>query len=151
LNSASKTWPMRTAAQAADMEARALRQWFSTKVLKLGGNDRKSTGSGNHCGLSRQRVYQAAITQILNRQGMSVSRAARMAFEFSDIANIGRAPGELYGHGKTILAVGPDGPVVKNLFADTTFSDVNNSTACLIAVDMNKVVDAVDTVLNKIS
>ena len=149
MNSASKTWPMRTAAQAADMEARALRQWFSTKVLKLRGNDRKSTGSGDHCGLSRQRIYQAAITQILNRQGMSVSRAARIAFEFSDVGNIGRAPAELYAHGKTILVVGPDGPVVKNIFADTTFSDVSNSTACHITADMNQVVEQVDAKLRK--
>lgn len=82
---------------------------------------------------------------------MSVSRAARMAFEFSDVGNIGRAPAELYGHGKTILAIGPDGPVVRTLFADTTYSDVSNSTACLITVDMNHVVQQVDTVLNEIS
>jgi hypothetical protein len=84
MNSANKTWPISTAAKAADMQSRALRQWFSTRVLKLRANDRKSTGSGDHCGLSRQRAYQAAITQTLNRYGVSVSRAALAAALFTD-------------------------------------------------------------------
>jgi hypothetical protein len=126
------TWPLRTVALAAEMKPRALRQWFDTRVLTLRGCDRKSTGSGDHCGLSRQRAYQAAIVQHLNRYGLSVSRAARAAYEFSDVGNIGRAPGVLYEHGKTVLVIDADGPTVKNIFSDASFSDVGNYSACVI-------------------
>ena len=147
MNSAS-TWPLRTVALAAEMKPRALRQWFSTKVLRLRGNDRKSSGPGDHVGLSRQRAYQAAITQALNRRGVSVSRAALAASEFSDRGNVGRIQGELYEHGKTVLVADAHGTTVKNCFFDTTLSDVSNS-ACVIIVDINKVVAHVDDVLSK--
>jgi hypothetical protein len=147
MNSAS-TWRLRTVAQAVDMNPRALRQCFEIGALKLSGQDKRSAGSGSYIGLSRPRAYQAAVMKHLNRLGLSIPDAARMAFEFSDAGNIGRAAGSLYDHGKTILVVGPDGPIVKNIFPDTTFSDVSNSTAC-ITVNMNHVVEQVDATLRK--
>jgi len=151
MNSASTTWPLRTVAHAAQMKPRALRQWLDTKVMKLRGNDRKSTGPGNHCGLSRQRAYQAAIVQHLNRHGVSVSSAAKAAFEFSDCGNMGRAPGEVFEHGKTwLLIIGPDSAIVKNIFDDTSLIDISDNAACII-VDLNKIVEQVDAVLNTIS
>src|ERR1700681_4623748 len=106
------TWPLRVVAQAADMKPRALRQCFEIGALKLSGQDRRSTGSGSNIGLSKPRAYQAAVTKHLNRLGLSIPVAARMAFEFSDIGNIGRAPGNLFDHGKTLLIVGPKGATV---------------------------------------
>jgi hypothetical protein len=94
---------------------------------------------------------QAAITQTLNLHRVSVSYAARASFEFSDVGNIGRAPGELFGVGKTILVVRPDGATVKNIFSDTSFYDVSNCSACVITVDLNRVAEQVDTVLRTIS
>ncbi len=150
MNSAS-TWPLRTVARAADMKPRALRQWFDTGVLKLRGNDRKSTGSGDHCGLSRQRAYQAAIVQHLNKHGVSVSRAAKAAFEFSDCGNTGRPPGELFEHGKTILILEPQGATVKNVFFAASLADISKRGVCVIVVDSNRIVEQVNTVLNNIS
>jgi hypothetical protein len=151
LNSANATWRLRTVAQAADMNPRALRQAFEIGALKLSGRDKKSTGSGSYIGLSRPRAYQAAIMKHLYRAGLSIPRAARMAAEFSDVGNIGRAPGELYDHGKTILTVDSESATVRNIFSDTSFADISKCSACVITVDMNKVVAAVDTVLNQIS
>jgi hypothetical protein len=148
MNSAG-TWPLRTVALAADMKPRALRQWFETSVITLQGNDRKSTGPGDHCGLSRQRAYQAAIVQHLNKLGVSVSRAARVALEFTDSGNFGRPPGVLFEHGKTILFVGPDGASVKNIRAGTLFSDVVNGSDASIIVNLNGIVARVDDVLSK--
>jgi hypothetical protein len=147
MNSAS-TWPLRTVALAAEMKPRALRQWFETSVITLQGNDRKSTGPGDHCGLSRQRAYQAAIVQHLNRLGMTVSRAAAAAFQFSDRGNSGRQPGELFQHGKTILVVGSEGAIVKTVFFDVTLSDATDRAIAAIVIDINKVVAFVDSVLN---
>jgi hypothetical protein len=151
LNSANTTWRLRTVAQAADMNPRALRQAFEIGALKLSGNDKKSSGSGSYIGLSRPRAYQAAVMKHLHRAGLSIPRAAQMAAEFSDVGNIGRAPSELYDHGRTILVVGPEGATVRNIFSDTSFADVSNCSACLITVDLNKVVQQADTVLNQIS
>jgi hypothetical protein len=150
LNSANTTWRLRTVAQAADMNPRALRQAFEIGALKLSGEDKRSTGSGSYIGLSRPRAYQAAVMKHLHRAGLSIPRAARMAAEFSDVRNIGRAPGTLYDHGKTILVVGPDGATVKNIFSDTSFADVSNCSACVITLDLNTIVSQVDSVLNSI-
>src|SRR3984957_20976187 len=103
MNNASRTWPLRVVARAADMKPRALRQRIDTGTLPLRGCDRKSTGSGCHVGLSRQRAYQAAIVEQLSRMGVLVSRASPAAFHFSDAGNIGLNPGQVYEYGKTLL------------------------------------------------
>jgi hypothetical protein len=147
MNSAKATWPLRTVALAASMKPRALRQWLDCKVMTLQGPDRKSTGHGDHCGLSRQRAYQAAIVQHLNKLGMSVSRAAAAAFEFSDRGNLGRQPGQLFEHGKTVLSISADGATVKNVFFDVSHSDVTDRAVAAITIDLHKVVETVDKIL----
>jgi hypothetical protein len=141
------TWPLDDAARAARMKGRTLQQWKTTGVLPLQGNDRKSTGHGDRSGYSRPRIVQAAITQQLNLHGVSVSRAAKAAFEFTDRGNTDRAPCEVFEVGKTILMVKPDGATLINIFADTSYSDVSNS-ACVISVCVNEVIEQVDAVLN---
>lgn len=142
-----KTWPTRHAAEAAGMKQRALSQCFELGALKLRGADKKPSGSGSRIGLSRPRVYQAAFMKQLHRNGLSIPHAARLAFQFSDVGNINRAPGELFAHGTTILVVTPDGATVRNVFADTSLADISNS-ASVIIVNCNQIVQQVDAVLN---
>jgi hypothetical protein len=141
-------WPPRTAANAAGMKPKAFMRRFETGVLKLRGSDRKSTGSGCHVGLSRQRIYQAAIVEQLSRIGVSVSLASASAFHFSDAGNIGRNPGQLYEHGKTLLVINDEGATVKNVLFSDSIADASNDCACAITVNINKVVEQVDAVLN---
>jgi hypothetical protein len=103
------TWPLRTVARAADVDSCCLRQWFGTGVLQLRGNDKKSTGTGHQVGLSRKRAHEAALVQHLNLYGVSVSRAAKAAFEFTLTGNGGRAAGQLFPMGKTVLVLTPTG------------------------------------------
>ena len=117
------TWPLSVVAQAARLNPRALRQWFDTDVLNFRATDKRSPGTGCPVGLSRNRAYQAAIVAHLNRHGLPPSKAARAALEFSDNGNAGRAVGEVYSVGKTILVIGPDSAIVKNVFSDTSFSE----------------------------
>jgi hypothetical protein len=147
MNSAS-TWPLRTVARAADVDSRSLRQWFTTDVLKLRGDDRRSAGAGHQVGLSRKRAYEAAIVQQLKIHGVSVSRAAKAAFEFTQNGNDGRAAGQLYPVGRTILVIKPDSTTVENIFSNTSFSEVIAASACVIAVDCNNIVEKIDAVLN---
>jgi hypothetical protein len=116
--------------------------------LTLRGNDRQSTGSGDHCGLSRRRAYQAAITQTLNRHGVSVSRAARAASLFTDEAQQGRSPGELFPEGRTFLILRKDGPVVVKADYDATFSDLASYHDSMVAIDLKQIVQRVDSILN---
>jgi hypothetical protein len=146
MNSAG-TWPLRTVALAADMKPRALRQWFETSVITLQGNDRKSTGPGDHCGLSRQRAYQAAIVQHLNKLGMTVSRAAAAAFRFTDEGQTGRAPSRLFEHGLSVLCISEKGATVRNCFYDVSHTEITNQCAAIITVDLNRIVQQVDAVL----
>ncbi|SHG69682.1 hypothetical protein [Bradyrhizobium erythrophlei] len=142
-----ETWPTRIVAGAAGMKQRALSQCFALGALKLCGADKRPSGSGSRVGLSRPRAYQAAAMKQLHRNGLSIPHAARVAFEFSDVGNINRAPGELFAHGTTHLVVTPDGATVKNCFADTSISEISNS-ACVIIVNCNQIVQQVDAVLN---
>jgi hypothetical protein len=93
-------------------------------------------------------VLQAATTKWLTNLGVSISTASAAALKFSDEGQTGRAPGEVFQHGRTWLLIGPEGATVKSIFADTSLIDISDNTACTI-VDLNKVVELVDTVLNK--
>lgn len=144
----ARTWRLRDVAQAVDMKPRALRQCFEIGALKLSGEDKKATGSGSHVGMSKPRAYQAAIMKTLNNRGLAIPHAARLAYEFSDIGNVGRSPGTLYDHGKTVLFVDDDGAMVKNLFSSTSVCDLSNRATCTIFVDLNRIVEQVDSILD---
>ncbi len=146
-----KTYPLHLAAKAAQYKEREFRRQVTNGFFKLQGCDRASTGSGDHIGYSRRRVEQAATTKWLTNLGVSISTASDAALKFSDEGQTGRAPGELFEHGKTILVIGPDGATVKNFFFDAAFTDVNNRAVCAVTVDLNKVVEQIDAVLNNIS
>jgi hypothetical protein len=93
---------------------------------------------------------QAATTKWLTALGVSFSTASAAALEFSDEGQTGRSPGELFEHGKTLLIIGPEGATVKNVFFDASWADVSSSV-CAISVDLSRVVQQVDAVLNNIS
>ncbi len=142
------TYPLSIAAKAAQISSRKQRRLIDTGITPLRGNDVKPGGSGNYCGLSRARILQSATTEALWKAGVSLSTAAKAALVFSDYGNTGRAPGECFGVGKTILLVSREGATVINTFSSTSFSDVSAGSACIIAVDLNNVVERVDAVLN---
>ena len=141
------TRPLRDVAQAVDMKPSVLRQLFETGVLKLRGDDKRSTGSGNKVGLSKNRAYEARIVQRLKLHGVTVSRAANAAFEFTINGGAGRAPGQLFPLRKTILTLSPTGAGVANLDFDARLSDLSNNGVAIV-VDLNKVVADVDAALN---
>jgi hypothetical protein len=140
-----QTYPLHVAAKAARFKPRELRRQVNNGFIALQGCDRASTGSGVHAGSSRRRILQAATTKWLTDLGVSISTASAAARKFSDEGQTGRAPGELFEHGKTALILTPQGATVKNIFSDTSFSDVSSCSACVIT--LNRVVEQVDTVL----
>jgi hypothetical protein len=146
-----QTYPLHVAAKAARFKPRELRRQVNNGFIALQGCDRASTGSGDHAGYSRRRILQAATTKWLTALGVSFSTASAAALEFTDLGNMGREPGQLYEHGKTVLLITPDGATVKNIFPDTSFSDVSSCSGCVTALTLDNVVRQVDTVLKNIS
>ena len=148
--SVEKTCLLHDAATAARFKPREFRRQVNNGFFELQGCDRAPSGSGDHAGYSRRRILQAATTKWLTDLGVSISKASTAAFKFSDEGQTGRAPGELFQHGKTILVMAPEpeGAHVKNFFFDASLSDISERRVSVILVDLNKVVDQVDSVLN---
>ena len=101
--------------------------------------------------MSRNRILQIAIIESLTGIGVALSAASEAALKFTDEGQAGRSPGELFEHGKTVLVIGPDGTTVKNVFFDASLADVSKRAFCVITVDLNKVVEMVDSTLKKVT
>jgi hypothetical protein len=71
------TYSLSVAAQAARTASRKIRRQIDSNVTPLRANDVKATGSGSRVGLSRNRILQTAITAVLLKSGVSLSRAAK--------------------------------------------------------------------------
>jgi hypothetical protein len=143
------TYPLAIAARAAGTTTKKLRSRMDHGSIELRGCDRKSTGSGNWVGLSRNRIVEIATVEALTSSGISVSYAADCAAEFSDTGNAGRAPGELFKCGKTVLVTTSDGASVHNVFHDTLLTDLMKHGACATILDLNRIVESVDAILNE--
>lgn len=145
--SVAPTYPLRVAAQAARIPSAKPRRYIDMKVTPLRANDVWPAGSGSRIGLSRNRVLQIAITEMLLKSGVSLSRAAKAALVFSDHSNTGREAGQLYKQGKTILVVSNESATVRNVDFSANIFDLLNDGVVIVA-DCNKIADAVDAVLN---
>ena len=143
-----QTYHPSVAAEAAKIPAKTARRWLDNKVIALRGNDSNPTGSGNHCGWSRNRIAQLAVTQALVEKNVSPSAGAKAALVFSDFGNAGRKPGECFGVCKTVLFISDDGPMVRNIDFNFPIFDSSNE-AVIVCVDLNRIVDHVDSVLAK--
>jgi hypothetical protein len=147
--SIAETYPLNVAAKAAGTNTKKLRSRLDHGSIKLRGSDRKSTGSGDWVGLSRNRILQIAIIETLTGIGVTLSAASTAALTFTDEGQASRSPGELFEHGKTVLVIAPDGTTVKNVFFDASLADVSKRAKCAITVDLNKVAELVDATLKK--
>jgi hypothetical protein len=146
--SVGTTYSIGVAAEAARTIPRKIRNLIDTNVTPLRANDLKAQGSGSRIGLSRNRILQIAEIVVLLKSGVSLSNAAKAALQFSDRASTGREAGELYEHGKSVLVIGPEGATVKNILYDATLADVSHGV-CTITVDLNRIVESVDSTLKE--
>jgi hypothetical protein len=142
----AKTYPLRVAAEAAQVQKKTPRRWQDNHVIAL-GNGGTTTGTGNHCGWTRNRIVQLAITQALVKKGVSPSTAAKAALEFTDQSQPGRAAGHLYPIGKTVMCLGSIGSAVHNVDFNISVFDLSNDSVT-ICIDLNRIAEQVDGVLN---
>jgi hypothetical protein len=141
------TWPLRIAAKAANTSPKTMRRWLNHNIITLRGNDIRPKGSGDYCGLSRNRVLQAAITQHLLAIGMSLSAAGKAALQFSDYGDTERAAGECFKFGKTLLVIDPAGTRVTNVDFDVPLFDATRRATSAVVVDINQIAAQVDAAL----
>lgn len=144
------SWPIDVAANAASTTPRTIRRWIDHGVIALRAGDHKPARRGHPCRLSRQRVYQVAITYQLLQVGMTLSQAAKAAFAFTDNGNPGRDPACLFEFGKTLLIIVPKEALVINADYDASFAELTGRIARSAAiVDLNRIVAQVDQHLTK--
>jgi MerR-like DNA binding protein len=143
----ARTYHARVAAEAAQVPQLTIRRWHDTDVIKLSGNDSRTTGSGNYYGYSRERIVQLATTGAMLKSGVSLKRAAGYALEFSDSGGNGREAGQLFPVGKTVLVIGNGTATVNNVDFQASVFDLSNGGVAIV-VDLNAIVSQVDSVLN---
>lgn len=140
------TVPIGTAANAIGISPKVIRRWLDHGVIELRRNDVRSRGTGSYCGLSRNRVMQIAITHRLAEIGLSPKRAAKAAFQFTDIADLDREPCALHHFGQTVLVIGADRCRIANTGFDAGIADFVPAAAIL---DLNTICASVDAALKE--
>jgi hypothetical protein len=143
-----KTNPLRVAAEAARTSEKTISRWRDNGALPLRANDVTTSGTGNQCGYSRPRILQAAITQALVEKHVALSTASNAALKFTDEGQTGRPAAQLFPLGKTILRLGSKDAEVANVDFGASIFDLSND-GVTICIDLNRIVEQVDSVLNK--
>lgn len=120
-----KHYPASVASKATGTPLKRIQSYLERNQIQLQPCDIHSPGSGLSRGYSMRRLLQIAITTQLTHIGVSASRASKAAYEFSDRANVGRAPGELFSQGRTLLVgLGYGQNKVFHIAPDQTLDDV---------------------------
>jgi hypothetical protein len=131
-------------AKATDTPLPTIQRYKQQGLVRLQSCDVPSSGSGEKCGYSLRRLIQVALITELSRIGIAPSRAAKAAFAFSDQGNPGRAVGELYPLGTTLLAGLPGGEnKVLNIPPDLSISDVLATDTAAFIINVNRVIDQI--------
>jgi hypothetical protein len=136
-----KTYPTGVAVKVTDTPEPTLQRMFQRHHVTLQPCDVPSKGCGENRGLSIRRILQIAITTELSLVGIGPSRGAKAAFEFTDRGNPGRAVGELYKIGRTLLVGLPRGESkVVNIPPDSSIIDVLSNDSAAFLIDCGAVV-----------
>jgi hypothetical protein len=136
------TWTLGPAARAAQTSTKTVRRLLDNKTITLLGSDVPSSGSGSYSRLSRNRILQIAITSQLLAVGMSLAKAAKAAFQFTDIND-----SRLFDFGRTFLVIDANDTHVVNVDYDERLTDATRRVSCAIIVDCNQIVAQVDAAL----
>jgi hypothetical protein len=145
----SKILRLKELGEAIGMDPRTLRRGFEQGWLRFVADDVPPSGSGKAVEMCRQTAIQAAVALQLNAIGMPMLQAGQIARVFTDSGGGGRAPSELFEHGRTVLFVGSDGSEIKNVRVGESFVDVLNGSDRAIILNLNAIVAKVDDTLNK--
>jgi hypothetical protein len=145
-----KTYPTGVVVEVTETPSATLQRLIQRHHIEFQPCDVPSRGCGENRGYSLRRVLQIAITTELSHIGIGPDRAAKAAFEFSDRGNTGRAVGELYPLGRTLVVGLPRGENrVINVPPDKSISDVLSNDSAAFIIDCGIVVAKVLSKLDK--
>ena len=146
-----KTYEAGVVAQATDTPLPTIQRYKQQGIVRLQSCDVPSSGSGEKCGYSVRRMIQFALITEQNRLGITPSRAAKAAFEFSDKGNTGRSVGELYPLGTTYLVGLADGENrIVNVPPDLSIADVLSNDSAAFIINCSNVVAKIAGKLNEL-
>jgi hypothetical protein len=144
-----KLYPAGIASEAAGMPPATMQRCLQRNHITMQPCDKPSRGCGENRGYSTRRINQMALTVELTALGISPSRAAKAAYEFSDRGSPGRNVGEPHPLGTTLLVGLPRGENrVIQVPPDKTIQDVLASDTAAFIIDAGKVVAKVKETLD---
>jgi hypothetical protein len=122
-------------------------QWHDRSVILPSRNDVRPNGTGDKRLVSRETVYQLAITGEAIKIGLSPNLGGYGARIFTE-PSPGRRAATLYPRGRTILIFDTNGPALINCELDAELAEFGKS---FVAIDLAAVCNAVDEKLNKLN
>jgi DNA-binding transcriptional MerR regulator len=134
--------------RATGVSVPTLGRWFDRGTIKQSRRDKASTGHGDHRQFSRNTIIQIAIAKQLIDLGISAGPANAAASLFTEHGQRDREPAQPFGHGRTILALRPTGPVVLNVQFDADFSELSDFGVAFVAVDCGMICKTIDAIFN---
>jgi hypothetical protein len=137
--------------RATGLPPRVLSDWLDRGVIVLGRDDVDAAGSGSPRQFSRRRVNQIALTVELSRAGLPASLAAQAAAAFTDAPSPGRAAGDLFANGETLLIHGAAGSRVIAAHTRDDFAaaatDFSSNPGGMVVINVGAVLGRVDAAL----
>jgi DNA-binding transcriptional MerR regulator len=125
-------------------------QWHDRPIIIPSRNDVRPTGTGDKRLMSRETVYQLALTAALARLGIPAKQAACAARLFTDRSSPSRPAGKLFPRGRTVLVTRPTGSALLNAELDVDFFALADGGISFVAIDVAAVVRDVNEKLDQL-
>jgi hypothetical protein len=151
VHSAQKHYTAGEVAAAIGVPQEKQLQWDDRRVTIPSRNDVRPNGSGEKRLMSRETVYQLALTAALARLGIPAKQAACAARLFTDRSSPGRPAGKLFSRARTVLVIRPTGSALINAEPDADFFALADGGTSFVAIDVAAVCNTVDEKLNKLN
>jgi hypothetical protein len=118
-------------------------QWHERSIIIPSRNDVRPNGTGDERLMSRETVYQLALTEEAIKIGVSAKMGGCTARLFTE-----RRAAKLFSHGRTVLVIRPTGSALINTEPDVDFFALADGGTSFVAIDVAAVCKTVDEKLN---
>jgi hypothetical protein len=126
------------AAKAAGISSKVLNSNLDRKIIKIPGPE---PGKGHHRLFSLSKIHSIAIGHLLTKLAIAPDAAMRLADKFLEPQR-GRALGQLFESGKTLMLITAGSASIINLQADQDVASYLDDAT--IVVDVGKIISTVN-------
>jgi hypothetical protein len=134
LSASAQRWPASAVAVAIGVESERLNKLLDRGVIAL-SDAAESPGSGHYREFSLRDIHRAAIVNRLINLGLPPGRARTLAEPFF-AGGDGRAPGALFGSGRTVLRCTAAGATVVHVQPGQRIDGLRDEGAILLNLDL---------------